>query len=517
MACSRRGRLPVSASRGPRPGLALAAVAGLAVLAPALPAQTPTTPQAPVILTQPVDRTVYFGQTATFAVEATGNPSPAFQWLFKGAPLPGATNNPLVLTNASFDQLGLYGVVVTNAAGSVTSTNASLLVLPTPLPGLAFGAYDPGSGDPAAPASASIPVRFTGSGRETNLTFSLAFQTNTLANPRFTPNLLRTRLASPAEERVSTVVTVLPGTPSGLSPGPTVGEANPPALPGDTQLVEDRSQVAGGFYGLRLVLPAGQTLEIGEQVLGTVQFDRLAGSARFAAGLAFTTNPVPVSAGQTNGSLAFPGTLPPPPVFTLAQPLAVLDRQTGLMLQRGSLANPGAVTLPNARLGIVGLTNDTLGIPIRVYNAPNLGVDPSVAQILLPDLQPAEDRPLTLEFYVADLKTQPGVTFLTETFPALPAPALPTKLIPITKTQYFTSAAYPAGAFLLEWLTSADRRYLIQYAPTLGGLDDPAAVRTVGTLLSGTGSRLQWIDSGPPKTIAQPGANSRFYRVLETR
>ncbi|MFM8359296.1 MAG: hypothetical protein ACKOET_12175, partial [Verrucomicrobiota bacterium] len=210
-------------------------------------------------------------------------------------------------------------------------------------------------------------------------------------------------------------------------------------------------------------------------------------------------------------------TLPPPPVFTLAQPLAVLDRQTGLMLQRGSLANPGAVTLPNARLGIVGLTNDTLGIPIRVYNAPNLGVDPSVAQILLPDLQPAEDRPLTLEFYVADLKTQPGVTFLTETFPALPAPALPTKLIPITKTQYFTSAAYPAGAFLLEWLTSADRRYLIQYAPTLGGLDDPAAVRTVGTLLSGTGSRLQWIDSGPPKTIAQPGANSRFYRVLETR
>ncbi|MFM8360929.1 MAG: immunoglobulin domain-containing protein, partial [Verrucomicrobiota bacterium] len=268
-------------------------MAGLAVLAPALPAQTPTTPQAPVILTQPVDRTVYFGQTATFAVEATGNPSPAFQWLFKGAPLPGATNNPLVLTNASFDQLGLYGVVVTNAAGSVTSTNASLLVLPTPLPGLAFGAYDPGSGDPAAPAPASIPVRFTGSGRETNLTFSLAFQTNTLANPRFTPNLLRTRLASPAEERVSTVVTVLPGTPSGLSPGPTVGEANPPALPGDTQLVEDRSQVAGGFYGLRLVLPAGQTLEIGEQVLGTVQFDRLAGSARFAAGLAFTTNPVP--------------------------------------------------------------------------------------------------------------------------------------------------------------------------------------------------------------------------------
>jgi len=32
----------------------------------------------------------------------------------------------------------------------------------------------------------------------------------------------------------------------------------------------------------------------------------------------------------------------------------------------------------------------------------------------------------------------------------------------------------------------------------------------------GTGSRRQWLDSGPPRTQSPPVEGSRFYRVVET-
>ena len=40
--------------------------------------------------------------------------------------------------------------------------------------------------------------------------------------------------------------------------------------------------------------------------------------------------------------------------------------------------------------------------------------------------------------------------------------------------------------------------------------------KTAEPSVVGTGTRIQWIDSGPPKTERHPAAGSgRFYRVLE--
>ena len=44
----------------------------------------------------------------------------------------GATNNPLVITNASLLNEGLYSVVVSNAAGTASSSNASLTIVRIP-------------------------------------------------------------------------------------------------------------------------------------------------------------------------------------------------------------------------------------------------------------------------------------------------------------------------------------------------------------------------------------------------
>ena len=87
------------------------------------------TPQLlPNITTNPVAQTVNQGQTANFAVSATGIPDPSYQWLSNGVPIIGAMNATLAISNVQFSDAGSYSVVVSNAAGTVTSSNATLTV-----------------------------------------------------------------------------------------------------------------------------------------------------------------------------------------------------------------------------------------------------------------------------------------------------------------------------------------------------------------------------------------------------
>jgi hypothetical protein len=61
-------------------------------------------------------------------VVAGGTPPLSYQWYYKGEAIADATVSALVLPHVSVQQEGLYYVVVTNAAGSVTSSNALLTV-----------------------------------------------------------------------------------------------------------------------------------------------------------------------------------------------------------------------------------------------------------------------------------------------------------------------------------------------------------------------------------------------------
>jgi len=89
---------------------------------------------APTITQQPASQTVARGGTATFEVTATGDPPLNYQWRFSGlmGNIPGATNPTLVITNAQGSDAGNYRVVVSNAAGSITSDMAALEVLVPP-------------------------------------------------------------------------------------------------------------------------------------------------------------------------------------------------------------------------------------------------------------------------------------------------------------------------------------------------------------------------------------------------
>jgi outer membrane protein assembly factor BamB len=85
---------------------------------------------APHIATQPADQTVSVGQTATFSVVATGTAPLQYQWRKNGGAITGATGSsyPTPAT-LSGDNGSSFTVVVTNAAGSVTSGAATLTVI----------------------------------------------------------------------------------------------------------------------------------------------------------------------------------------------------------------------------------------------------------------------------------------------------------------------------------------------------------------------------------------------------
>ena len=89
----------------------------------------------PSITSQPQSQTVNRGNTATFTVVANGTVATnatvplSYQWLFNGGTIGGATTNTYIITNVQPLDAGSYSVVVSDAAGSVTSAVAVLTVL----------------------------------------------------------------------------------------------------------------------------------------------------------------------------------------------------------------------------------------------------------------------------------------------------------------------------------------------------------------------------------------------------
>lgn len=88
---------------------------------------------APSITTQPVSQTVDAGANVTFSVEATGTAPLTYQWRKDTADIAGATNVTLNLTHVGTGDAGSYVVVVSNAADSVSSTPAILIVNELPV------------------------------------------------------------------------------------------------------------------------------------------------------------------------------------------------------------------------------------------------------------------------------------------------------------------------------------------------------------------------------------------------
>ena len=85
-------------------------------------------PVPPAISAQPTNLSVNQGQAASFSVTATGTSPLNYQWQKNGTAISGATEGSYSIANAQATAVAAYTAVVTNVAGSATSSAATLSV-----------------------------------------------------------------------------------------------------------------------------------------------------------------------------------------------------------------------------------------------------------------------------------------------------------------------------------------------------------------------------------------------------
>jgi hypothetical protein len=87
-------------------------------------------PQFPPLITlEPSSQATLPGSNVTFTIAATGASPLAYQWRFNNAPISGATNTSLTLSNVALTNQGNYSAAIANNYGSVASAVAALIVI----------------------------------------------------------------------------------------------------------------------------------------------------------------------------------------------------------------------------------------------------------------------------------------------------------------------------------------------------------------------------------------------------
>jgi len=176
-----------------------------------------------------------------------------------------------------------------------------------------------------------------------------------------------------------------------------------------------------------------------------------------------------------------------------------LNQQTGLMERWVSVLNNSSTNVPAIRLFVSGLTNANT----YLYNAIGTNSDGAYVQYNS-TLAGGASVNLLLEFYT--LIRFPFTNYNLKAV-ALPAHDLTTAA---TNGVIISGMMTPAG-FLVEFPATIGQTYTIEYASdatfTNALLAQPAIVAPA--------TRVQWIDSGPPKTVSPPTSGSRVYRVRE--
>ncbi len=163
------------------------------------------------------------------------------------------------------------------------------------------------------------------------------------------------------------------------------------------------------------------------------------------------------------------------------------------------LSNPGPAMLYASRVLLLDMPAGA-----QAYDATGIEKGDSFLLSGTP-LAPGESVEFTVEIYVPD-RTVPAPSFVADV-------AIPAQATEVTGMVLMIERALvlPDVGALIEFPTEEGRTYYIQYS------EDMAAWKTAVPAVIGTGSRMQWIDRGPPKTDHPPSNEpSRYYRVLLT-
>lgn len=154
-----------------------------------------TASRAPAIGDQPADVVAAVGESATFAVSATGS-GLSYQWRRNGAPISGATASAYTVAPVQASDGGdTFSVTVSNDAGSVTSDAATLTITDNDRPGITFTTPESGAtyaGGDVVPFAATASDPEDGDLPPTAFTWRVEFNHDTHFHP-FVPEFSGTR------------------------------------------------------------------------------------------------------------------------------------------------------------------------------------------------------------------------------------------------------------------------------------------------------------------------------------
>jgi hypothetical protein len=179
-----------------------------------------------------------------------------------------------------------------------------------------------------------------------------------------------------------------------------------------------------------------------------------------------------------------------------------LQRLTGLFLQTVRISNPTPRSFPALRLWI-RLDTNSLAHGVRVWNS--AGASNGLPYLAWNQpLTPGQSVDLSVEYYIPDRRTMPNPALSVEVAPADPAQEPVGTPLAVDRCSWLAD-----GTVWVEFGTVSNRLYYMQYG------SDLQQWRTALPAITGTGRRVSWLDSGPPKTDCLPqAATNRFYRIL---
>jgi len=175
------------------------------------------------------------------------------------------------------------------------------------------------------------------------------------------------------------------------------------------------------------------------------------------------------------------------------------DRQTGLFEQSVRFSNLNTVPVGPVRLSVLDLPPD-----VTLYNAS--GSTNGVPFVEFGQtVGPGTKVDFLLEYYRSN-----RLDFVSTNFElALIAAAVSTSptgtVLQLDRPPFLSN-----GKLVIEFASVPGTTYVVQYSADL-----QTWITAVPPLIA-AGTRVQWIDSGPPKTATAPtSAGQRFYRVLK--
>lgn len=260
---------------------------------------------APQITGQPVRQVAGPGDIVTFSVVVADAYEAKFQWKFNSADIPSATGDSLLLTDVTSLDEGQYSVVVTNSAGSVTSTPASLMLdfdgdgLPDSWEITNFGNTSQRSaGDPDADGISNLDEFLDGTNPNNNLSFRPRLKV--YGGPGGGVTATPMKLSYDLSETVTiTAISFAPSVFVGW-----IGDLNSSSNPATITMADNRT-VRARFAVPAPIPPGLIALWRGE----TDANDLISGQhGAFFAGTVVTT-PTVTAAGKVGGAFSFDGTV----------------------------------------------------------------------------------------------------------------------------------------------------------------------------------------------------------------